>query len=109
MLIDKFWQEGISLCIDASGFQHKYNPHDETRSIRTMAWRLKNEGFHPQCTAKGYHVGPGGRVAHFIVVIAHQEVLFYVNSINVKLMTSSQNLKIYKVKHEIKSRHLWEI
>ena len=73
MLTDKFWEEGISFYIDAAGFQHKYNLHDEGRSKRTMAWRLKNEGLHPHCTAKGFHVGSGGRVAHFIVAIAHQK------------------------------------
>ena len=40
MLTDKFWEEGISFYIDAAGFQHKYNPHDEPQSIRIMAWRL---------------------------------------------------------------------
>ena len=29
--------------------------------------------FNLRCTAKGSHVGPGGRVAHFIVAKAHQE------------------------------------
>ena len=38
-----------------------------------MAWRLKNEDLHPHCTAKGSHVGSGGRVSHFIVAIAHQK------------------------------------
>ena len=38
MLTDKFWEEGISFYIDAAGFQHKYNPHGEAQSIRTMAW-----------------------------------------------------------------------
>ena len=43
-----------------------------------MAWRLKNEGLHPHCTAKGSHMGSGERVAHFTVAIAHQKgvVLF---------------------------------
>ena len=38
MLTDKFWEEGIPFYIDAAGFQHKYNPHHEVQSIRTMAW-----------------------------------------------------------------------
>ena len=38
MLIDKFWEEGISFYIDAAGFQHKYNPHDEARFLQTMVW-----------------------------------------------------------------------
>ena len=36
MLTDKFWEEGISFYIVAAGFQHKYNPHDETQSLRSM-------------------------------------------------------------------------
>ena len=40
-----------------------------------MAWQLKNEGLHPQWTAKGSNVGSRGRVAQFIEVIAHQIVL----------------------------------
>ena len=70
MLADKFWEEGISFYIDAAGFHHKYNLHDEARPIRTMAWQLKNEDLHPNCTAKG---SQGGRVAHFIVAIAYQK------------------------------------
>ena len=38
-----------------------------------MAWRFKNEGLHPHCTAKGSHVGLGGSVTHFIMAIAHQK------------------------------------
>ena len=45
MLTDKFWEEGISFSIDAGGFQHKYNHHDEPQSTQTMAIKqLKNEG-----------------------------------------------------------------
>ena len=73
ILTDKFWEEGISFYIDAAEFQHKYNPHDELRSIRTMAWQLKNESLHPHCAAKGSHVGSGRRVAHLIMAIAHQK------------------------------------
>ena len=34
---------------------------------------LKNEVLHLHCTAKGFNVGSGGRVAQFIVAIAHQK------------------------------------
>ena len=37
ILTDKFWEEGISYYIEATGFQHNYNPHHETQSIRTMS------------------------------------------------------------------------
>ena len=43
-----------------------------------MAWQLKDECLKPHCTAKESQVGSGGRVAYFIVAIAHQKdvVLF---------------------------------
>ena len=66
-----FWTEGIAFYFDGASFQHKYNPSDEARSTRTMAWRKKSEGLDLHCTAKGSHVGSGGRVAHFLVAIAH--------------------------------------
>jgi len=65
------WTKGISFYLDGVGFQHKYNPLDEARSTKAMAWRRRDEGLDPLCTAKGSHVGSGGRVAHFIVAIAH--------------------------------------
>ena len=73
MLTDKFWEEGISFYIFAAGFQHKYNPHDETQSLRSMTRWLKYERLHPHCPAKGCQVDPGGGIAHFIVAIAHQK------------------------------------
>ena len=65
MLTDKLWE--------VAGFQHKHGSHDEARSMWTMVWRLKNDGLHPHCTAKRFHMGSGGRAAHFIVAIAHQK------------------------------------
>ena len=91
MLTNKFWEEGISFYIDAAGFQDKHNPHVQARPIQTMTWWLKNEGWHPDCSAKGSYMGSGGRAAIFIVAIAHQKVLFYVKSMKAKLMeTCSQ-------------------
>ena len=83
MLADKFWEEGI---FDAAGFQHKYNPHDATRSLRTMAWRLKNEGLNPHCTAKVSHMGSRRRVPIFFVAIAHQEGVVLCEQYEGKLM-----------------------
>ena len=59
--------------LHSTGFQYKYNPHDEAQSIQTMAWQLKNKGLHLQCTVKGSHVRSGGTAANFIVAIAHQK------------------------------------
>lgn len=66
-----FWRNGVAFYFDGVGFQHKYNPSDEARSTKTMAWRRQDEGLAPGCTAKGTHCGSGGRVAHFFVAIAY--------------------------------------
>ena len=71
LLSKKFWTEGISFYLDAAGFLHKYNPFDEAQSTKTMAWRRRDEGLDPHYTAKGSHVGSGGRVAHFMVAIGY--------------------------------------
>ena len=66
-----FWTEELSFYFDGVGFHHKYNPLDDAKSTKTMAWRKRDEGLEPGCTAKGTHVGSGGRVAHFFVAIAY--------------------------------------
>ena len=71
VMAENIWTEGVAFYFDGASFQHKYNPFDEARSTRTMAWRKKNEGLDINCTAKGSHVGSGGRVAHFLVAIAY--------------------------------------
>ena len=71
VLSDTFWRDGIGFYLDGVGFVHKRNPHDEAKSTRTMAWRRPHEGLQPNCTAKGSHVGFGGKVCHFIVAIAY--------------------------------------
>ena len=73
LLHENVWRDGISFYLDGAGFQHKYNPFDEARSTKTMAWRRRDEGLEPKCTAKGSHVGSGGNVAHFIVAIAYDK------------------------------------
>ena len=60
LLPQNFWQDGIGFYLDGAGFQHKYNPFDEARSTSAMAWRRRDEGLEPNCTAKGSHVGSGG-------------------------------------------------
>ena len=66
-----FWKEGISFYLDGVAFTHKYNPSDQARSTRSMAWRKKCEGLSLNCTAKGSKAGTGGKMAHFIVAIAY--------------------------------------
>ena len=45
----ELWFNGISFCIDEAGFQHKYNPFDEAKSIKTLAWRKRDEGLERNC------------------------------------------------------------
>ena len=35
---ENFWRTHIGFYLDGVGFQHKYNPRDEAKSCRTMAW-----------------------------------------------------------------------
>ena len=95
--LPKLWEEAIFFCIDTTGFQHKYNTRAKAQSIRTMAWKLKNEGLHLHCTAKGSHVGSA---AHFIVAIANKKELFYMNSIETKLMETCYQVS---TKHTFKN------
>lgn len=65
------WKNGISFYLDGVSFTHKYNPSDQARAPKTMAWRRPNEGLKYKCTAKGSHEGTGGKVAHFIAAISY--------------------------------------
>ena len=56
-----------NIILDGVGYQqHKYNPADEAKSVKSMTWQQQSEGLDPLCTAKGSHTGSGGRIAHFI-------------------------------------------
>ena len=65
------WKHGICFYLDGVSFSHKYNPSDQARAPKTMAWRRRNEGLKYKCTTKGSHEGTGGKVVHFIAAIAH--------------------------------------
>ena len=64
------WTEGISFHLDKVDYQHKYNPFDEGKSVKSMTWRQQSEGLDPLCTGKGSHTDSGGTKAHFIVAIS---------------------------------------
>ena len=70
-LSQSIWTEGIGFYLDGTGFTHKYNPYDQALAPRTMAWRKPSDGLNFQQTAQGSHAGSGGKVAHFLVAIAH--------------------------------------
>ena len=60
-----FWKQGVSFYLDMVSFTHKFNPADQARAPKTMAWRRPNEGLKYKCTAKGSHEGTGGKVTQF--------------------------------------------
>ena len=57
--------------MDGVRFTHKYNPHDQSLALRTMAWQKHSDGLSFNQTAKGSHEGSGGQTAHFIIAIAY--------------------------------------
>ena len=62
--------EEIWFYLDWVGYQHKYDPFDETKSVKSTTWWQQSVGLDSLCTAKGSHIGSGGRIAHFIVAIS---------------------------------------
>ena len=71
ILKDDFWTKGISFYLDGVGFTHKFNPKDQACSTSSMAWRKSSEGL--ALSTKGKKEGTGGRVANFLVAIAHEK------------------------------------
>ena len=61
-----FWKQGVSFYLDKVSFTQKFNPADQARAPKTIAWRRPNEGLKYKCTAKGSHEDTGGKVAHFL-------------------------------------------
>ena len=62
--------------LDGVAYQHKYNPFDDAKSVKSMTCRLGSEGIDRLCTAKGSHTKNGGRIAHFIMTRAfNKEVI----------------------------------
>ena len=56
--------------MDGVGYQHKYNPLDQVKSVKSMTWQQQSESLEPLCTAKGSHTGSGQRIAQFILAIS---------------------------------------
>lgn len=67
----EFWREGISMYIDAVGFQYKTNPYDLAKSLGRKEWRRVDEGLHYACTSKGCK--EGAKQVRFMVGITYDE------------------------------------
>ncbi|MEE8289558.1 MAG: transposase [Nitrosomonadaceae bacterium] len=67
----RFWRTGISFYLDGTGWVHKRNPSDHAVTLRTRTWRKIHEGLKMDCTAKGKKEGVAGKMAKFMVAIAH--------------------------------------
>ena len=72
---EDFFQNGICFHLDGVSFYHKTNPLDDARTPQGKVWRKRNQGL--SCTAKGSHVGSGGRVVKMIVAISYRKGVIY--------------------------------
>jgi transposase len=70
---EQLWKTGISFYFDGVGFAHKYNPFDQARAPKSMAWRRPQDGLSFSRTARGSHEGTGGRVVHFMCAMAYDK------------------------------------
>ena len=67
-----FFMNDICLYLDRVSFYHKYNPLDDARAPKGKIWRKRKEGL--PVTAKGKHVGSGGRVVKMIVAVSYGKI-----------------------------------
>ena len=86
-----FWSEGISFYLDGTGWVHKTNPSQYARTLRTRTWKKRGESLHRECTSKGKKEGVGGKMAKFMVAIAHNKGVikcYHYDSINGEVFAS---------------------
>ena len=70
-----FFKTDICFYLDGVSFYHKSNPMNDARAPHGKVWRKRNEGL--TYTAKGSHVGSGGRVVKMIVAISYGKGVIY--------------------------------
>ena len=70
---ERFWTEDVSFYLDGVSFVFKTNPMDQAKTPRGKIWRRKNEALDIGCTAKGSHVGSGGKLLKLIVAISYDK------------------------------------
>ena len=71
------WTRGISMYVDAVGFEYKCNPYLHAKQPRAREWRLKNEGL--SVTSKGKKEGMNQ--VKFLVGIGHNAGVILVEPI----------------------------
>lgn len=64
------WIKKVAFYLDGVSFWYKKNPYDQARTPKGRIWRTKDEALDISCTAKGSHVGSGGKVLHILVAIS---------------------------------------
>ena len=67
------WTKHICFYLDGASFAHKYNPCDQSRAPKGRVWRQTREGLDNGCTAKGTHVGTGGRALKLFIAISFRQ------------------------------------
>ena len=63
------WTYGISMYVDAVGYEYKTNPYEHAKTPCAREWRMKNEGLDVGCTTKGSK--EGCKQVKFLVGMAH--------------------------------------
>lgn len=64
------WIKKVAFYLDGVSFWYKKNPYDQARTPKGRIWRTMDEALDISCTAKGSHVGSGGKVLHILVAIS---------------------------------------
>lgn len=80
-----FWTEGISFYLDGTGWAHKTDPCKSARTKRTRMWRLKGHGLKREYVGKGKKEGTAGKMARFMVAIAHGKGVIYCHQYHGKI------------------------
>ena len=73
-----YFMNDICFYLDGVSFNNKYNPLDDALAPKGKIWRKRKEGL--SVTAKGTHIGLGGRVVKMIVTISYRKGVNTVNN-----------------------------
>ena len=90
----EFWTEGISMYVDACGFEYKSNPYATARSPRAREWRKRCERLNIYCTAKGSK--EGSTQIKFMVGIGHGAGVVFCDEVTTRLTGEQYDTMIHK-------------